>query len=72
MEDFIKSRIGKAVITGFTTAVVWAVCTPVFDLIFGRNMEWDPYRYIVEPIVIGVILGIFEYLFQFGGKKGKK
>ena len=74
MKDFLKSRIGQAVATAVSVAVIWAICTPLFEMLFqGGVKEWDTYKYVIEPIVIGVFVGIFEYIFQMSkNRKNKK
>lgn len=73
MKDFFKSKIGKAIASGISVAVVWAICTPIFDSLFRGGITWDTYRYVFEPIVIGVFLAIIEYFLPVSrNKKDKK
>ena len=72
MKNFFKTRIGRAVGVALSVAVIWAICTPLFDTLFRVGINWqDLYRYVFEPIVIGVLVGVFEYFFQFSNKKKK-
>jgi|GEM_PF-5728501 len=72
MPIFIKTRIGQAIVTAISVAVIWAICTPLFEILFrGGIKEWDTYKFVIEPIVIGVFVGIFEYIFQMSAKRKK-
>ena len=75
MKEFFKTRLGRAITTGATTAIIWAICTPIFTILFRGGIKgWDTYEFVVEPILIGIFLGIFEYFFQFSNRRkgGKK
>ncbi|MBQ9019765.1 hypothetical protein IJ096_00330 [Candidatus Saccharibacteria bacterium] len=73
MKNFSKTRIGKAVTAGLSAAIIWAICTPLFDILFHGKINWDTYKYVFEPIFIGIFLTIFEYfLFPPRDKKDKK
>jgi len=72
MSSFIKSRVGQAIVTAISVAVIWAICTPLFEILFrGGIKEWDAYKFVIEPIVIGMFVGIFEYVFQMSAKRKK-
>lgn len=74
MKNFFKSRIGQAIVTAVGVMVIWAICTPIFDTLFsGGIKEFDLFRYVIEPILIGVGVGVFEYIFRITEKrKGRK
>lgn len=70
MKKSVSSRAGIAIITGVTVTVVWAICTPLFELIFrGGIKEWDLYKFVLEPIIIGVAVGVIDYAFQITPKR---
>lgn len=70
MKKFLKSRIGRAIFTALSVMVVWAICTPVFDLLFrGGIKEFDVYRYVLEPILIGIGVGVLDYIFKISEKR---
>ncbi|MBQ3325702.1 hypothetical protein IJG79_00930 [Candidatus Saccharibacteria bacterium] len=70
MKEFFKSRIGRAVSVALSVMIVWAICTPVFDVLFrGGIKSFDLYRYVIEPILIGLGVGIFEYIFKISDKR---
>lgn len=70
MKKSVPSRAGIAIITGVTVAVVWAICTPLFELIFrGGIKEWDLYKFVLEPIIIGIVVGVIDYVFQITPKR---
>lgn len=72
MKKSVSSRAGIAIITGVTVAVVWAICTPLFEMMFrGGIKEWDLYKFVLEPIIIGAVVGAFEYIFQMSKKRKK-
>ena len=72
MKNFLKSRVGRAVITAVTVAVVWAICTPLFEMMFRGGIKvWDLYKFVLEPIIIGAVVGVFEYIFQMSKKRKK-
>ena len=70
MEDFLKTRNGKSITTGLGVTIVWAICTPIFDILFNGHIgEWNVYKFVIEPIVIGALVGVFEYFFQMSKKR---
>ena len=70
MKEFFKTKTGRAITTGLATMVIWAICTPIFDLLFrGGIKEFDLFRYIIEPILIGVGVGVLEYFFEMSKKR---
>ena len=70
MKKFFESRLGRAVSTAVILMVVWAICTPIFDMLFrGGIKEFDTFRYIIEPILIGFGVGVLEYIFQISKKR---
>mgnify|MGYP003307124776 FL=1 len=72
MKEFFKSRIGRAISTALSVMVVWAICTPVFDLLFrGSIKEFDVFRYVLEPILIGLGVGVLDYIFKISEKRKK-
>lgn len=72
MKEFLKSRIGRAISTALLVMVVWAICTPVFDLLFrGGIKEFDVFRYVLEPILIGLGVGLLDYIFKISEKRKK-
>lgn len=72
MKKFFKSRIGRAISTALLVMVVWAICTPVFDLLFrGGIKEFDVFRYVLEPILIGLGVGVLDYIFKISEKRKK-
>ena len=72
MKEFFKSRIGRCVAAGLSTAIIWAICTPLFDFLFHGAINWDAYRYIFEPIFIGIIIGFIEYFLPSENKEKSK
>ncbi len=73
MKNFFKSRIGRSIAAGLSTAIIWAICTPLFDFLFHGEINWDAYRYILEPIFIGIIISLIEYFLPSeNNEKNKK
>ena len=73
MKKFFKSKIGRSAAAGLSTAIIWAIFTPLFDFIFHGGINWDAYRYIFEPIFIGIIIGFIEYFLpSANNEKDKK
>jgi hypothetical protein len=63
MKEFFTSKFGRAVAAGLSTAIIWAICTPIFDLLFHGGIHWDAFKYVGEPILIGIFMCIFECIF---------
>lgn len=70
MKEFFKTKAGRAIATGLLIMVIWAICTPIFDLLFhGGIKEFDLFKFIIEPILIGTGVGVLEYFFEMSRKR---
>lgn len=73
MKDFFKTKLGRAIAAGLSTAIIWAIFTPLFDLIFHGGINWDVYKYVLEPIFIGIFICLIEYFLpSANNEKNKK
>lgn len=69
MKNFIKSKIGIAIISGVTVAVIAIILWPLFDILYCQifthsEFNWNVQNHLVQPILVGVFFGIFEYVFD--------
>lgn len=70
MKEFFKTKAGRAITAGLSTAIIWAICTPIFEILFyGSIKEFGLFKFVIEPILIGLFLGIFEYVFDISSKR---
>ena len=72
MKDFFKSRVGKAVATGLSTAIIVAICTPLFEYLFHGEINGNAFEYILEPILTGFFVGLIEYFLPSENKDKEK
>ena len=69
-KGFFKTRIGSAIFSGLTAMIILAIVSPVFDLIFGGGIkEFNVSKYVIEPILVGVGVGILDYVFRITEKR---
>ena len=72
MKEFFKSRTGKAIAVALSSIFIFAICTPLFDLLFHGEVNWDANRYVLEPILTGIFVGLFEYFLPSANNEKEK